>query len=167
MTTIRIKIGGQPISTTDWKQEIVRHTEKVVTNDKKKNDIINFLNGKNVKSSRRRKRAYLFVCSTLLAAWINTSRPAYANAETNVLPPEVDDVLFKVQLVCLGICVGVAIIMAMVAGFFRMIGLREEAKKRYADAVAGMTMVLTAPVVLGVIATIVRGLLKLFPNYAS
>lgn len=86
------------------------------------------------------------------------------NGETNVVPQELDDVMRLIQLICVGICVGVAIIMAMIAGFFRMIGLREEAKKRYMDAVTGMIMVLTAPAVLLVIATIVRGILKLLPN---
>lgn len=80
------------------------------------------------------------------------------------LPSEIDDLMTKVQLVCLGLCVGVAIIMAMIAGFFRMIGLREEAKKRYSDAILGMIMVLSAPAVLLVIATVVRGFLKLFPS---
>lgn len=80
------------------------------------------------------------------------------------VPKEVDDIMFYIQLICLGLCVGVAIIMAMIAGFFRMIGLREESKKRYTDAIAGMLMVLTAPAVLLVIATIVRGLLAILPG---
>jgi putative copper export protein len=61
----------------------------------------------------------------------------------------------------------VGIIMAMIAGFFRMIGLREEARKRYMDACMGMVQVLSAPAVLGIIALIVRSVLKLFPGYVG
>jgi hypothetical protein len=85
----------------------------------------------------------------------------------DVIPPEVDMLLLKIQLICLGVCVSAGVIMAMIAGFFRIIGLREEAKKRYNDAVMGMIQVLTAPAVLGIIATVVRGLLRFFPGYVG
>lgn len=91
---------------------------------------------------------------------------AFAAPEQDVIPKEVDDLLIRVQLVCGGICVSVAIVMGMVAGLLRIIGLREEAKKRFEDACVGMIMVLTAPAVLGILATIVRGFLHLFPQYA-
>lgn len=89
------------------------------------------------------------------------------NAQDAALPTEIDELMLKIQLVCLGICVGMAIIMAMIAGFFRMIGLREEAKKRYTDAITGMVMVLSAPAVLLLIATVVRGFLKILPGSIS
>ena len=149
------------------KEDILTHAKQNLNSDTK--DVVNFLRGKAVRTKRRQKvTAYLY--TTVLAAWTNVMIVVPVSAETRdqtKLPPEVDEVLLKVQLICLGICVSVAIIMAMVAGFFRMIGLREEAKKRYKDAVAGMMMVLTAPAVLGVIATIVRGFLTLFPNYTN
>lgn len=93
--------------------------------------------------------------------------PAYAFAQgENVVPKEVDELLLRIQLVCGGICVSIAIVMGMIAGLMRIIGLREEARKRFEDAVVGMIMVLTAPAVLGILATIVRGFLHLFPQYA-
>lgn len=93
--------------------------------------------------------------------------PIVVNAQDAGLPTEIDDLMLKVQLICLGVCVGMAIIMAMIAGFFRMIGLREEAKKRYTDAITGMIMVLTAPAVLLLIATLVRGFIKILPGSIS
>lgn len=149
------------------KEDILTHAKQNLNSDTK--DVVNFLKGKAVRTKRRNK-VIVYIYTTVLATWTNVMIAMPASAETTdptKLPPEVDEVLLKIQIICLGICVSVAIIMAMVAGFFRMIGLREEAKKRYKDAVAGMTMVLTAPAVLGVIATIVRGFLALFPNYTN
>jgi hypothetical protein len=168
-----VKIGHKPIPTYDIKDDLIQYANEVVKNEKDKEVIINFLNGKKVKSTRRLKRAFEFVYMTVLAAWIQAGIATNAYAQTTLSRAEkgviddIDIILFKIQLICAGICVSVAILMAMIAGFFRMLGLREEAKKRYMDAVAGMTMVLTAPAVLGVIATIVRGLIRLFPNYGA
>lgn len=125
--------------------------KKSLTNEKK----INFLQGKKV--------IIPLVVMTILA----TSTEVYAETLTRQeedAMKTIDDVLFKVQLICAGICVGLATLMGMIAGFFRIVGLREEAKKRFSDAITGMIMVLSAPVVIGIIATIVRGLLSLFPQ---
>lgn len=72
------------------------------------------------------------------------------------LPPEVFDILTKAQLYCGGIVVGVSSLMGMVGGLMRTLGMREEGKKRYKDAIIGMSMVLTAPAVITVIATILK-----------
>lgn len=148
------------------REELIEYAERTLTNEKERNAVVNFLQGKEVKSKRRLRGAIAFVFVTCLAVW---NESVYAvtqlSTEEQKVLDDIDSVLFKIQLICGGICVGLAIIMAMVAGFFRLLGLREEAKKRYADAIAGMTMVLTAPVVLGVLATIVRGILRLFPSY--
>ena len=131
----------------------------------------NFISGKELAPTRRHRRAIALLSAALagIEAYIILPSQAVLAAPANeaVIPKEVDVVLLKIQLVCLGLCVSVGVIMAMIAGFFRIIGLREEARKRYADAVMGMIQVLTAPVVLGIIATIVRGLLHLFPGYVS
>lgn len=147
------------------REELIERAEQTLTNEKERNAVVNFLQGKTVKSTRRLKGAIAFVFMTCLVAWSDVAMAAELSAEEQQVLNDIDSVLFKIQLICGGICVGVAILMAMVAGFFRILGLREEAKKRYMDAVAGMTMVLTAPVVLGVLATIVRGIIRLFPNY--
>lgn len=133
--------------------------------------IENFISGKELTPTRRHRRAIASLSAALAgieASIIFPAQIAFAAPDTQaVIPKEVDVVLLKIQLVCLGLCVSVGVIMAMIAGFFRIIGLREEARKRYADAVMGMIQVLTAPVVLGIIATIVRGLLHLFPGYVG
>jgi hypothetical protein len=72
------------------------------------------------------------------------------------LPPEVADILTKVQIYSGAVVVSLAGCMAMAAGLMRTLGLREEGKKRYKDAVAGMTMVITAPAVIGIIATVLK-----------
>lgn len=77
------------------------------------------------------------------------------------LPPEVLDLLTKVQLYSGGIVVGLAGCMAGVAGLMRTVGLREEAKKRYKDSIMGMAMVMTAPTIIGLVATILKAF---FPN---
>lgn len=140
--------------------------ERPLNREREKQAIVNFPQGEEKKYVRLRQTATTFVFVNLLAAW-NTASAATLNPEEQTVMDDIDGVLFKVQLICAGICVSVAVLMAMIAGFFRMIGLREEAKKRYMDAIAGMTMVLTAPAVLGVVATIVRGFIKLFPHSAA
>lgn len=72
------------------------------------------------------------------------------------LPPEVTDILTKTQIYSGAIVVSLSGTMAMVAGLMRTLGLREEGKKRYKDALAGMTMVITAPAVIGIVATILK-----------
>lgn len=72
------------------------------------------------------------------------------------LPPEVVDILTKVQIYSGGIVVGLSSCMAMAAGLMRTLGLREEGKKRYKDAIVGMGMVITAPAVIGLIATVLK-----------
>ncbi len=167
-----VTLNHKPFMTVGVKEEIKEYAIKHVSNEKDKNAIVNFIRGKEIKSERRFKRAVTFVHGLLLASWIQATMATTAMAATKLTEEEqsvigdVDGFLFKLQLICLGICVSVAVLMAMVAGFFRIIGLREEAKKRYMDAISGMTMILTAPVVLGLIAPLIRGLLKLFPSYA-
>lgn len=72
------------------------------------------------------------------------------------LPPEVTNLLTQVQVYSgLGV-VGLAGCMLGVAGLMRTVGLREEGKKRYKDALIGMTMVMTGPTVIGLIATLLK-----------
>jgi hypothetical protein len=173
--TINLRPRGattSPPPPKSCRQELVEYASHALTDEKEKEAVINFLHGNEVKSTRRLKGAIAFVYMTTLAVWgqviIETTAHAQGlSGQEQQTLDMIDGVLFKIQLICGGICVSLATIMAMVAGIFRLLGLREEAKKRYMDAIAGMTMVLTAPVVLGVLATIVRGILKLFPDYAT
>lgn len=132
--------------------------------------IENFLSGKELAPTRQHKRAIKLLSAALAGVEAYTMFPVgtvMAQTAENVIPKEVDEILLKIQLICLGVCVSVAVIMAMIAGFFRMIGLREEARKRYVDACMGMIQVLSAPAVLGIIALVVRGVLHLFPGYVG
>lgn len=72
------------------------------------------------------------------------------------LPIEVTNILTQVQLYSGGVVVSLSGCTAMVAGLMRTLGLREEGKKRYKDAIAGMTMVITAPAIIGLIATLLK-----------
>lgn len=72
------------------------------------------------------------------------------------LPPEVTDILTKVQIYSGAVVVSLSGCMAMAAGLMTTLGLREEGKKRYKDAIKGMTMVITAPAVIGMVATILK-----------
>lgn len=72
------------------------------------------------------------------------------------VPPEVAELLSKVQLYSGSIVVGLAGSMVMVAGLMRTVGLREEGKKRYKDALMGMAMVMTGPTIIGLIATVLK-----------
>lgn len=72
------------------------------------------------------------------------------------LPPEVSEILTKTQIYSGAVVVSLSGCMAMVAGLMRTLGLREEGKKRYKDAITGMAMVITAPAVIGLIATVLK-----------
>lgn len=72
------------------------------------------------------------------------------------MPPEVLDILTRVQIYSGVVVVGLAGCMTMVAGLMRVVGLREEAKRRYKDALTGMAMVITAPAVVTLIATVLK-----------
>ena len=74
----------------------------------------------------------------------------------SVLPPEVGKILTDAQIYAGAAVVGLSSCMAMTAGLMRTLGLREEGKKRYKDALVGMSMVITAPAVVGVIATLLK-----------
>lgn len=178
MTEVVMHFNGRRLfPKDDYRSDLLDQT-KHIKDDVQRRATTNFIMGKEVKSLRRLKKAIKFVYLTSLAVWIQamaaphvyaqeyaqSSREAMKVAEMQAME-QVDEVMFKIQLICAGICVSVGIVMMMVAGFFRIVGLREEAKKRYMDAIAGVIMVLTAPVVLGVLATVVRGLLRLFPTY--
>lgn len=132
--------------------------------------IENFILGKELSPTRRHRRAIKSLSVALAGIEAYALLPigvAMAQSKDSVIPKEVDDILMRIELICLGTCVSVAIIFAMIAGFFRIIGLREEARKRYGDAVMGMLQVLSAPAVLGVLALVVRGVLKMFPGYVG
>jgi len=130
----------------------------------------NFLLGKELSPTRKHRRAIKSLSVALAGIETYALLPvgiAMAQGKDSVIPKEVDDILMRIELICLGTCVSVAIIFAMIAGFFRIIGLRDEARKRYGDAVMGMLQVLSAPAVLGVLALVVRGVLKMFPGYVG
>ncbi len=156
-------------SSKSFIKELRQEWRTTFRNEKAKTSMENFLNGKTVKSARRLKQAAFLVGVTAFAILtgfdVVEATTSLSQAETDVMN-QIDAILLKIQLICGGISVGLAAVMAMIAGIFRIVGLREEAKRRYQDAAAGMTMVLTAPVVLGLLATVVRGLLKMFPQYA-
>lgn len=126
----------------------------------------NFTKGKDTKPTMMQKMFIASIAALYLASMIEPAQASMmvTNAKEAGLPSDVDTLLSRIQWICLGVCGGVAIIMGMVAGFFRMVGLREEARKRYADAIIGMLMVLTAPPVLLLIATIARGVIQLLPG---
>lgn len=72
------------------------------------------------------------------------------------LPPEAATILTKIQVITGGTIVSISCVMGMLAGLMRTLGLREEGKRRYKDAIIGMAMVLTAPFVFFSIATIIK-----------
>lgn len=72
------------------------------------------------------------------------------------LPVEVTELLSQVQLYSGGVVVGLSGCMVMVAGLMRTVGLREEGKARYKDALMGLAMVITGPTVIMLIATILK-----------
>jgi ABC-type spermidine/putrescine transport system permease subunit II len=75
------------------------------------------------------------------------------------ITPQLNDLLTDVQIWMGGTIGGVASCMAMVAGFMRTIGLREEGKRRYKDAIMGLCMVMTAPTLILLIATVLKAIL--------
>lgn len=96
---------------------------------------------------------------TVSAVGVATAKAAAVTAKVAAVtgvPKEVGDILRDLQIIAGGTIVGLASLMAMAAGLMRTLGLREEGKKRYKDAIAGMGMVLTAPAIIGLIATLLR-----------
>jgi len=99
---------------------------------------------------------------TVFTSILALTHPALA---TNGLPTEIDAALLKIQLICLGLSAGLAVICLMLAGIFKIFGLTSKAHTWTWDIVKGLIQVLVAPVVVGIIVSTGRILLKPFSGY--
>lgn len=99
---------------------------------------------------------------TVFTSFLALTHPALA---TNGLPAEIDAALLKIQLICLGISAGLAVICLMLAGMFKMFGLSSKAQTWTWEIIKGLIQVLIAPVVVGIIVSTGRVLLKPFSGY--
>lgn len=99
---------------------------------------------------------------TVFVSFLTLTHPALA---TNGLPAEIDAALLKIQLICLGISAGLAVICLMLAGMFKMFGLSSKAQTWTWDIIKGLIQVLVAPVAVGIIVSTGRILLKPFSSY--
>jgi hypothetical protein len=112
------------------------------------------------KAIRLKKR--LSVTLTVFTSFLALTNPVFAKGS---VPAEIDAALIKIQLICLGLASAVAILCLMLAGMFKMLGLKSKADSWTWDIIKGLVQVLVAPVAVGIIVTVARVILKPLPNY--
>ncbi len=136
--------------------------------DRKKTDVDFFIINlqREVRNNPReaiRLKKSLTQTLTVFTSFLALTHPAIA--ATKGLPPEIDAAMLKIQLICLGISAGLAVICLMLAGMFKMLGLSTKAETWTWDIIKGLVQVLVAPVVVGIIVTTGRVILKPFSGY--
>jgi len=99
-------------------------------------------------------------------ALLTTTTQTFA-ASTYHLPPEVNQGIVTIQLICLALAGGLAIICWMLSGFLKMLGLQEKMKQWDQNIIKGLVQVLSAPIVILTITTILKLILHMIPGYRS
>jgi hypothetical protein len=96
-----------------------------------------------------------------------TTTPVFAQTPQTTIPSEVDSLFQTVQIICLGLVTAVATLSLMAAGALRIVGLGEKAKAWSMEILKGMIQVISAPVVVWLIVTILKGILSPLPGYQN
>ncbi|UUV25829.1 MULTISPECIES: hypothetical protein [Lysinibacillus] len=145
-------------------------------NDHKVDDVIPFINKLskevNCLSKKNQKKFYktLQVVSLSIIPILHSTKKAHAqqmsnypllnNKESDLLPPEIVDILKQLILACGTISVALAILFLMGAGVYRMVGNKVKAREWTVDIIKGFGQVLLAPVIILILATLTALIFK-------
>lgn len=116
---------------------------------------------------KRKYQSILLKTASVSLSLLVTATPVFAQTSQATIPPEVNSLLQTIQIICLGLVAGVATICLMLAGGMRMIGLGEKAKSWSKEILKGTLQVISAPVVVWIIITVIKGLLSPLPGFQS
>lgn len=116
---------------------------------------------------KRKYQSILLKTASVSLSILVTATPVFAQTTQASIPPEVESLLQTIQIICLGLVAGVATICLMLAGGMRMLGLGEKAKLWSKEILKGTLQVISAPVVVWIIITVIKGLLSPLPGFQS
>ncbi|MFE8701007.1 hypothetical protein ACFYKX_10295 [Cytobacillus sp. FJAT-54145] len=116
------------------------------------------------------KRMLIKTASIAISILVMTTTPTFAASSSlmtvgSVLPPDVEKTLALIQAICLGLVAGVSTICMMLAGGMKIIGLKEKGNSWSKDILKGLIQVISAPVLIWLVVTILRGILSPLPGY--
>ncbi|WP_338473382.1 TrbC/VirB2 family protein (plasmid) [Niallia sp. XMNu-256] len=119
----------------------------------------------------KQKRKYQTMILKTLSVSLSVlvfATPAFAQTpQPATIPTEVESLLQTIQIICLGLVAGVATICLMLAGAMRVVGLGEKAKAWSTEIIKGTLQVISAPVVVWLLITIVKGILSPLPGFQN
>ena len=119
----------------------------------------------------RQKRKYKTLLLKTLSVSLSVlvfATPVFAQTpQPTTIPTEVESLLQTIQIICLGLVAGVATICLMLAGAMRVVGLGEKAKAWSTEILKGTLQVISAPVVVWLLITIVKGILSPLPGFQN
>jgi hypothetical protein len=119
------------------------------------------------RQKRKYKTLFLKTLSVSLSVLIFAT-PVFAQTpQPTTIPTEVESLLQTIQIICLGLVAGVATICLMLAGAMRVVGLGEKAKAWSTEILKGTLQVISAPVVVWLLITIVKGILSPLPGFQN
>lgn len=141
--------------------------------DKPKEDIYFFLQSclKEVEAAnpKQKKKFYSILLKTASVSLsvLALATPALAQTPQPAVPGEVDSLLKTIQILCLTLVAGIATLCLMLAGGMRMVGLGEKAKSWSIEILKGTAQVVTAPVVIWLVITLLKALLSPLPGFLN
>mgnify|MGYP001329639591 CR=1 FL=1 len=117
---------------------------------------------------KKKYQSLLLKTASVSLSLLVTATPALAQTSSPIsIPNEVDSLIQTIQLICLGLIAGVATICLMLAGAMRIVGLGEKAKGWSTEILKGTLQVVSAPVVIWLIITVMKGLLSPLPGFQN
>ncbi len=116
---------------------------------------------------KRKYQSILLKTASVSLSVLAAATPVLAQTTQTSIPTEVESLLQTIQIICLGLVAGVATICLMLAGGMRMLGLGEKAKLWSKEILKGTLQVISAPVVVWIIITVIKGLLSPLPGFQS
>jgi uncharacterized membrane-anchored protein len=118
------------------------------------------------KQKRKLKTLLLRTLSASLSVLVFAT-PVFAQTPQTTIPVEVESLLQTIQIICLGLVGGVATICLMLAGALKVVGLGERAKSWSTEILKGTLQVVSAPVVVWLLITIIKGILSPLPGFQN
>ena len=118
------------------------------------------------KQKKRYKDLLMKTLSVSLSVLVFAT-PVFAQSPQTTIPTEVESLIQTIQLICLGLVAGLATICLMLAGALKIVGLGEKAKSWSTEIVKGTLQVVSAPVVIWLLITIVKGILSPLPGFQN
>jgi hypothetical protein len=124
-----------------------------------------------LKAPKKKQKKYVKVMYqaylTTIALLSTTTATFAATSGTYHLDPEVNRGLMIIQLTCLAVAGGIATVCFMLSGILKMLGLQDKMKDWDKNIIKGLIQVMTAPMVILAITTLIKIFLHLMPGYRS